>query len=174
MSDKIVRVLINTFDRLDAERNFSFRIYQGGVVPSNTVRIVNIKDWDIEACGGTHVNRTGEIGLIKIFRTERIQDGVVRLEFVAGEAALDYVEKQENQLNTISRVLGASKEKVVESLRKSVDEADETKRKLRVSVRNTLPSVLNSIFKDAKVISSDGIKLFSVHDEELAKIIIFH
>ena len=107
--------------------------------------------------------------MIKIFRTERIQDGVVRLEFVAGEAAIDYVEKQENQLNTISRVLGASKEKVVESLRKSVDDADETKRKLRAVVRKTLPSVMNSIFKDAKVISSDGIKLFSIHDEELGE-----
>ena len=172
-ANRVVRqdnpVLIDTFDRIDAERNYSFRIYQGGVVPSSTVRIVNIKDWDIEACGGTHVSRTGEIGLIKIFRTERIQDGVVRLEFVAGEAALDYVEKQDNQLNTISRILGASKEKVVESLRKSVDEADETKRKLKTIARKTLPSVLSSIFKDSKVISSDGIKLFSTYDEELGE-----
>jgi alanyl-tRNA synthetase len=172
-ANRVVRqdnpVLIDTFDRIDAERNYSFRIYQGGVVPSSTVRIVNIKDWDIEACGGTHVSRTGEIGLIKIFRTERIQDGVVRLEFVAGEAALDYVEKQDNQLNTISRILGASKEKVVESLRKSVDEADESKRKLKAIARKTLPSVMSSIFKDSKVISSDGIKLFSTYDEELGE-----
>ena len=172
-ANRVVRqdnpVLIDTFDRIDAERNYSFRIYQGGVVPSSTVRIVNIKDWDIEACGGTHVSSTGEIGLIKIFRTERIQDGVVRLEFVAGEAALDYVEKQDNQLNAISRILGASKEKVVESLRKSVDEADETKRKLKAIARKTLPSVMNSIFKDSKVISSDGIKLFSTYDEELGE-----
>lgn len=172
-ANRVVRqdnpVIIGTFDRIDAERNYSFRIYQGGVVPSSTVRIVNIKDWDIEACGGTHVSSTGEIGLIKIFRTERIQDGVVRLEFVAGEAALDYVEKQDNQLNSISRILGASKEKVVESLRKSVDEADETRRKLKAIARKTLPSVMNSIFKDSKVISSDGIKLFSTYDEELGE-----
>jgi alanyl-tRNA synthetase len=170
-ANKIVRrdtpVLINTFDRIDAERNYSFRIYQGGVVPSGTVRIVNIKDWDIEACGGTHVNRTGEIGLIKILKTERIQDGVVRLEFVAGEAAINHVEKQDNQLNTISRSLGASKEKIVESLRKSIDDADETKRKLKTIMRKTMPFVLKSISNDAKIISSDGTKLFSTYDEEL-------
>jgi alanyl-tRNA synthetase len=170
-ANKIVRqdspVLIRTFDRIDAEQNYSFRIYQGGVVPSGTVRIVNIKDWDIEACGGTHVTRTGEIGLIKISKTERIQDGVVRLEFVAGEAAIDYVEKQDNQLNTISRSLGASKEKVVESLRKSIDDADETKRKLRTIIRKTMPFVLKSISNDAKIISSDGIKLFITNDDEL-------
>ena len=50
---------------------------------------------------------------------------------------------------------------MVESLRKSVDEADETKKKLEAIVRKTLPSVMNSIFKDSKEISSDGIKLFS-------------
>lgn len=170
-ANKVVRqdtpVNINTFNRIDAERNYSFRIYQGGVVPSDRVRIVNIKDWDIEACGGTHVLRTGEIGLIKIFRTERIQDGVVRLEFVAGEAAINYVEKQDNQLNAISNILGASREKVVESLRKSVDDADDNKKKLKAIVRKTLPSVVNSIFRDSKVISKDGIKLFSTYDEDI-------
>ena len=73
---------IKFYDRGESEQKFSFRIYQGGVVPSNKVRIVNIGNWDIEACGGTHIQNTGEIGLIKIIKTERIQDGVVRLEFV--------------------------------------------------------------------------------------------
>jgi alanyl-tRNA synthetase len=91
----------------------------------------------------------------------------VRLEFVAGEAAIDYVEKQDNQLNTISRSLGASKEKVVESLQKSIDDADETKRKLKTIMRKTMPFVMKSISNDAKIISSDGTKLFSTFDEEL-------
>ena len=50
---------------------------------------------DIEACGGTHVKKTGDIELIKITKTKRIQDGVVRLEFVSGPTAFDYVKKQE-------------------------------------------------------------------------------
>ena len=73
-------------------QQFSFRIYQGGIVPTSNVRIVNINGWDIEACGGTHVKSTGEIGLVKIVKSERIQDGVVRLEFVAGEAAVSYMQ----------------------------------------------------------------------------------
>ena len=72
---KNLDVNIKEYERGESEQKFSFRIYQGGVVPSNKVRIVKISEFDIEACGGTHVNRTGELGLIKILKSERIQDG---------------------------------------------------------------------------------------------------
>ena len=80
-------VTIESLDRGIAEQRYGFRIYQGGVVPVKSVRVVSIQDRDIEACGGTHVRKTGEIGSIRITKTKRIQDGVVRLEFVAGKAA---------------------------------------------------------------------------------------
>ena len=70
-----------------AEQEYGFRIYQGGVVPVSTVRIVSIGDIDSEACGGTHVGRTCQVGALRITRAKRIQDGVVRLEFVTGEGA---------------------------------------------------------------------------------------
>jgi alanyl-tRNA synthetase len=88
-------VNIQYFDRGTAEQKYGFRIYQGGVVPVKAIRIVSIEDKDIEACGGTHVKKTGEIELIKITRTKRIQDGVVRIEFVSGPTAFDYVKNQE-------------------------------------------------------------------------------
>jgi alanyl-tRNA synthetase len=59
---------------------------------------VNIEGWDIEACGGTHCSSTGEVGLIKIMKSERIQDGVERLEYVAGEAAVLRIENEETIL----------------------------------------------------------------------------
>ena len=54
-------VKIEYFDRGTAEQQYGFRIYQGGVVPVKSVRIVSIEDKDIEACGGTHVKITLEI-----------------------------------------------------------------------------------------------------------------
>src|SRR3712207_4721293 len=119
-------VIIRTYDRGDAEQQFSFRIYQGGIVPTSNVRIVNINGWDIEACGGTHVKSTGEIGLVKIVKSERIQDGVVRLEFVAGEAALSYMQQLDSQLASITQTLGSSREKVIESFEKAMQEAEAT------------------------------------------------
>lgn len=91
MANRIVQqdipISIQYMDRGDAEEKYGFRIYQGGVVPVDKVRIVSIGDIDIEACGGTHVARTSQVKTIRIIRAKRIQDGVVRLEFVAGSTS---------------------------------------------------------------------------------------
>ena len=89
-----IPVSIDNFDRGVAEQKYGFKIYQGGVVPVKSVRIVSIKDFDVEACGGTHVKKTGDIEIIKITKTKRIQDGVVRIEFVSGQTAFDYIKQK--------------------------------------------------------------------------------
>ncbi len=159
-------VIIKTFDRGDAEQKFSFRIYQGGVVPSSNVRIVNINDWDVEACGGTHVRNTGDIGLIKIVKSERIQDGVVRLEFVAGEAALNFMQQQEGQIASIAETLGSSREKVVESFNRAIDEGEAAKRKVRTMLRAVAGEMAKSVSLQAKALPS-GVRVYSTYDEEL-------
>jgi alanyl-tRNA synthetase len=159
-------VIINTYDRGDAEQQFSFRIYQGGVVPTSNVRIVNINGWDIEACGGTHVKSTGEIGLVKLIKTERIQDGVVRLEFVAGEAAVNYMQHLDSQLGSIAQTLGSSREKVVESFDKTMQGAEAAKKKLRAVLRVVSEPVAKNISEQAKKLDS-GIHLYTRYDEEL-------
>jgi len=109
-------VNIQYFDRGTAEQKYGFRIYQGGVVPVKAIRIVSIEDKDIEACGGTHVKKTGEIELIKITKTKRIQDGVVRIEFVSGPTAFDYVKNQEaekikqKELDVDKEIIGKERE----------------------------------------------------------------
>ncbi len=101
----------NTFmPRQVAEEKYGFRLYQGGVVPGRTVRVVDVGGWDIEACGGTHTKTTGEVGLIKITKVERIQDGVERIEFVAGEAAVEYMHRMDSELQELSTVLGTQRE----------------------------------------------------------------
>ena len=92
---KSIPVKIENFDRGTAEQKYGFRIYQGGVVPVKSVRIVSIGDLDIEACGGTHVANTSDIEQIKITKTKRIQDGVVRIEFVSGDNAKEFVKKKQ-------------------------------------------------------------------------------
>ncbi|MCD4740064.1 alanine--tRNA ligase, partial [archaeon] len=62
--------------RVEAEAKHGFRLYQGGAVPAKELFIVSIKDWDVEACGGTHVQNTNQIGKAVITGTERIQDGI--------------------------------------------------------------------------------------------------
>jgi alanyl-tRNA synthetase len=169
-ANKVIRqnlpIIIKTYDRSDAEQKYTFRIYQGGAAPTNNIRIVNIDGWDIEACGGTHVRRTGELGLIKITKAERIQDGVVRLEFVAGEAAVDYIQKQENQLSAIASSLHSSKENVVESSQRSIDDVEAARRKIKALLRKAAPYIAESVCINAKQLPIDGIKFYTVYDSE--------
>jgi len=90
--------------RTEAEKLFGFQLYQGGVPPGNEIRVVRVGS-DIEACAGTHVTNTGMIGSIKILRTERIQDGVERIEFSAGEAAVLRGQERDDLLSAASEIL---------------------------------------------------------------------
>jgi len=105
-------VQITVEPRNNAEQKYGFTLYQGGGSPGKQVRVVKIEDWDAEACAGTHVKSTGDIGIIKIIGAERIQDGVVRLEFTAGKSALEHTQKQEELLHTASEVFRVTPEKL--------------------------------------------------------------
>jgi len=84
---KGVKVKKIVLPREEAEKRYGFRIYRGGAVPGTELRIVDIAGVDAEACGGTHLDNTKDIEDIIIVGTSRIQDGIVRIEFKAGNAA---------------------------------------------------------------------------------------
>jgi len=130
---KDMSVTIENYDRGTAEQKYGFKIYQGGVVPVKSVRIVSIEDFDVEACGGTHVKKTKEVELIKITKTKRIQDGVVRLEFVSGPTAREYVKQQEiEQLK-----------KAEESVQKELK--DKQREEERQKAKEKIPALLEQI-----------------------------
>ncbi|SHO42505.1 Alanine--tRNA ligase [Nitrosotalea sinensis] len=162
---KDIPVLINQFERGQAEQEYGFRIYQGGVVPVKLVRIVNIEGFDVEACGGTHVQKTGELGLIKITKAERIQDGVVRLEFVSGQSALKYTQSQDRKITHLVKSLGSSKEKLLESFDRAMKDSEDAKKKSRQLIKRTSETSAKQAISQAKNIGK--IKLYTIADEEL-------
>ncbi len=93
-----------------AEAEHGFRLYQGGAVPGKEIRVVDIPGYDTEACGGTHLNRTGEVGKIKILKSSKIQDGIVRLEYVAGAKSEQMSESEGALSEEIQKLLGVSPE----------------------------------------------------------------
>ena len=111
-----------------AERKFGFRLYQGGSVPGGELRVVEIPKWDAEACGGTHVARTSDVALIKILRSTRIQDGVVRLEYAAGKPAFDAVRKQSEEVRRASDILGVPADQLVPTTERIVSEWKELRK----------------------------------------------
>jgi len=146
--EKNIPVTIENFDRGTAEQKYGFKIYQGGIVPVKSIRIVSIEDFDIEACGGTHVKQTDEIELIKITRTKRIQDGVVRIEFVSGDTALDYVKQHDADLIKKSSEL---KDKT-ELKEKRQEQKQELREKFPLLVENIIQSKIGSTIVDEIVV----------------------
>jgi alanyl-tRNA synthetase len=95
-----------------AEAKYGFRIYQGGAVPGKDLRIVEIVGFDVEACGGTHLDITGDVGQIKILRSSKLQDGVVRIEFTAGLAAEKMIQEKEASLEDIAKILNCTNKQI--------------------------------------------------------------
>lgn len=106
---KHIKLIKKIIPKDRAERLYGFRLYQGGAVPGAELRVVNIPGFDVEACGGTHVNNTKEVGLIKIIGTKKIQDGVVRLIFTAGDTAKQFVSGKKKLYSECLGILGAKR-----------------------------------------------------------------
>ncbi len=98
--------------RTEAEQKYGFSIYQGGIVPGKLLRIVDVEGLDVEACGGTHLNHTSEVGRIKILRSSKIQDGIVRLEYVAGKAESSAAAEKEKIVTEAAKLLSCEPNQV--------------------------------------------------------------
>ncbi len=98
---------------------------------SGKIRLIKIADFDLNACGGFHVSRTGEIGIVKIIHAEKIKGGFTRLWFVAGKHALnDYSLKEEVLLKT-SKIFDASWRDLEARVKKTTKESKEKSLKLK-------------------------------------------
>ncbi|MCT6867550.1 MAG: alanine--tRNA ligase, partial [Gilliamella apicola] len=77
------------------------------------VRVLTMGDFSIELCGGTHVNRTGDIGLFKIISESSIASGVRRIEATSGQNAMDFIHHEANLLNQIAQLVKSDKSAVL-------------------------------------------------------------
>ncbi|MDO8428601.1 MAG: alanine--tRNA ligase [Candidatus Diapherotrites archaeon] len=128
---KDLKVKIDFIPRNKAEEAHGFGLYQGGYVPGKTLRVVNMQDQSIEACGGTHVGHTAEVGLIKIVKRESKQDGIERLTFVAGLAALSKWQEQERWLKKSAENLAVPVHDLPKATQRFFEEWKDFKKKSR-------------------------------------------
>jgi len=151
-------------DRNEAERRYGFSLYQGGEVPSAKIRVVEIPGWDAEACCGLHVENTEDVGFIKILKTERIQEGVERLIFAAGPAALPYIQEDWRLIGSFTEKLGAPREAVEKRLDEMLAEVKELRKTIRRLT--SLAAKARAMELRSSPIQVQGIKLYVVHESE--------
>tara|TARA_Y100000034_G_C6903277_1_gene418420 strand:+ start:1036 stop:3558 length:2523 start_codon:yes stop_codon:yes gene_type:complete len=140
---------ILTKDR--AEKKYGFTLYQGGFIPGSEVRVVHVKSFDAQACGGTHLNNTSEIQKIKILGSKRIQDGVIRITYVAGDVAKQFESEERKlgkdiiaafgtrgtistiQIESAAKILKSQKEHLPKTISRFMSETRTMKTKLGIS-----------------------------------------
>ncbi len=94
-------------------------------IESGSVRIIKIGDFDTNACGGFHVSRTGEIGIVKITHTERVKGGLVRVWFSAGKRAFEDYSKKTYTILEASKIFDSSWTDLPARIKKTIDESKE-------------------------------------------------
>ena len=94
------------------------------------VRVLRMGETSTELCGGTHVGRTGDIGVFKIVSEGGIQAGVRRIEAVTGQGALDYIAAEERRLNEAADLLGGNAAEIGDKLRTLLDRQKKLEREL--------------------------------------------
>jgi alanyl-tRNA synthetase len=95
------------------------------------VRVVSVGDWAKELCGGTHVSRSGELGLVKLLSESSIGAGVRRVEAIVGRDAYDFLAKEHLLLNSLTEVIkGAKTEELPERISDLVDKVKTLEKEL--------------------------------------------
>jgi alanyl-tRNA synthetase len=121
------------------------------------VRVLKMGDFSTELCGGTHVSRSGDIGLFKIVAESGVAAGIRRIEALSGAGALAYVAAEEARLDAIADLLSASGADVVDKLQQVFERQKKLERELeglKAKAANAATLDLAANAKDVK-----GIKV---------------
>ena len=129
------------------------------------VRVLKMGDFSTELCGGTHVGRTGDIGLFKIVSEAGVASGVRRIEAVTGAGALAHVADEERRLGELAQLLSGSGDEVVDKLRQLFDKQKKLERELESLRAKAAGSATADLAGAAQDV--DGIKVVAARLEGL-------
>ena len=105
-----IEVDIQNKDYEEAKKSGAMALF--GEKYSDIVRVVTIGEYSQELCGGTHVNRTGDIGYFKIISESSVAAGIRRIEAVTGEKAIEEARRSENIISSLEKITNISKDKL--------------------------------------------------------------
>ncbi|MEG2941054.1 MAG: alanine--tRNA ligase [Thermomonas sp.] len=127
------------------------------------VRVLRFGPTSTELCGGTHVGRTGDIGLFKIVSEGGVSAGVRRIEAVTGQGALDHVSAEERRLDEAAALLGGTTGDVADKLRALLDRQKKLERELEALKAKAASGATSDLASQAREVS--GIKVLAARLE---------
>jgi alanyl-tRNA synthetase len=129
------------------------------------VRVLRFGELSTELCGGTHVNRVGEIGQFKIVSESAIGSGVRRIMAVAGETAIEYIQRMESQLQAVAHALKVSPEATPARLKQVQERNHQLEKELSALKSSLASSGSDSLLE--KVNEINGINVLSARMDDL-------
>jgi len=127
---------------------------------ADEVRVLSMSSFSVELCGGTHVNRTGDIGLFKIISESGVAAGVRRIEAVSSEGALDWVEENENPIEQLAKILKSPKDSLDKKLLNVLD----TNRLLEKELERLKSKLASNQGSDlvSQAVDVNGVKVLAI------------
>ena len=129
------------------------------------VRVVMIPDFSKELCGGTHVNRTGDIGLCKIVSESSIAAGVRRIEAITGDNAVRQYQQSSDALHRMSNMLRVSEPELVDQVTRLLDEKREHERQINQLKTKIAQSAARDLESQSK--EKNGVRYLTARTEGL-------
>jgi alanyl-tRNA synthetase len=129
------------------------------------VRVVDVPGFSTELCGGTHVNRTGDIGLLKITSESSVASGVRRIEAVTGEGSMALVAQEEQTLNEISHLLKSSEAELKGKIQSLLEEMKAKERELASLKSKLAGSLVEEVLAGKKEVK--GVSFVTARTDEL-------
>jgi len=123
------------------------------------VRVVRMGDFSVELCGGTHVNRTGDVGFFKLESESGVAAGVRRIEAFTGQGALEAIRRREKLLEEIGSHLGARDAQALERLEQLLAREKELEKKLRALEQKLISTDTPSGADVEKIREKNGVKI---------------
>jgi alanyl-tRNA synthetase len=123
------------------------------------VRVLRLGDFSVELCGGTHVNRSGDIGVFKIVSEGGVASGVRRIEALTGKAALHWIDANQHNLDAVATLLRSQRDQVIAKVEQLIQRGKELEKEL-ASTRQKLFTGAHSATTE-RVAEIDGIKVVS-------------
>jgi len=129
------------------------------------VRVVDVPGFSMELCGGTHVNRTGDIGLFKILSEASVASGVRRIEAITGEGSLAKVSQEEETLKEIAQLLKSSDAELKTKVQSLLDEMKAKERELASLKSKLAGSLVDEVLGGKKEVK--GVALVVARTDDL-------
>jgi alanyl-tRNA synthetase len=132
---------------------FNTKTEEGVLSGSDTVRVVTVEDWDVAACGGTHVSNTRDIGPVEVLSRSNPGEGLTRVEFAVGPTGIDGHAETKRAALDASRELGVG----VTDLPERVADLRNERDRLESEVRDLQAEVLDARLADLPREARDGL-----------------